>query len=268
MTLDELAKHASIEPDLYSILDRVHQASGKEIDIIVKKEMDVAGSTKIARRRMPKHLVFIKENHFDTINHIIAHECGHILRMLAVPDGQRVVPQSNDWHMGNAIEKLEKEAGILPIDKRFNLLRRWITGLIMQLTNLPIDLRIETWIFKDYPKLRKEQMEWLKKDEVNIVGAMDKEIENNTIPTGYLASNAMTYAYLKGLKTATQQKYNADLQVYRRRTDIVRLGEKLYSVTRKNDGDRQSIDQWSTLIGVNNWFSWADFEDMPESYYL
>ena len=64
-----------------SILSEVEAATGKPLRFVEKDELNTFAAVKIARKTMPTHVVFYRKQHDEIINHLVAHECGHILRM-------------------------------------------------------------------------------------------------------------------------------------------------------------------------------------------
>lgn len=58
---------------------------------------------------MPSHLIFYKEEHNEIINHLIAHECGHVLRIFGVPEEKRLLPRTDDQIKLNALAEIEPE---------------------------------------------------------------------------------------------------------------------------------------------------------------
>ena len=90
---------------VHNILDKVVEVMHKKIEFIEKNDMPTYAAIKMARRNMSAHLIFHKREHNELVNHLIAHECGHILRMFAVPEGKRLIPMSNGEIKGIALKQ-------------------------------------------------------------------------------------------------------------------------------------------------------------------
>ena len=48
-------------------------------------------------------------------------------------------------------------------------------------------------------------------------------------------------------------------------------GEKLAKITEKDygnnfEGDVEKINEWANFLNLSKWFSWRDFEDIPDNY--
>ena len=69
---------------VHTILEKVKDETGKKVEFIEKNDLTTFAALKMARKNMPSHLVFYKKEHDEIINHLIAHECGHVFRLFAV----------------------------------------------------------------------------------------------------------------------------------------------------------------------------------------
>lgn len=268
MNINELSHNYSIIPELHSLIDLVHDVAGKDIDIQIIETLQTDGSTKVARERMPNHIIKIKGNQTARINHLVAHECCHILRIMEANPSDRVVPASNSLTMNLASLELADQAQILPPQIRKKALDFWVSGLIMQLTNLPVDARIEMWLYKNYPALRKQQIKSLKVDASQTLLCLSKKVEKSTIGKVFHLSNAMTYAYLRAISGITEENY---VRKFRDHEEIVEAGKSLFSMLDGEDHgftqDLETIKAWGEFLKISDWFRWIGFEDMPDSYY-
>lgn len=268
MNINELSLNYSIIPELHSLIDLVKEVSGKDTEIQIIETLQTDGSTKVARERMPKHIIRIKGNQIARINHLVAHECCHILRIMQANPSDRVVPSSNSVTMNLASIELSDQAQSLPQQIRSKALEFWISGLIMQLTNLPVDTRIEIWLNKNYPALRKQQIKSLKIDASQTLMCLSKKVEQSTISKVFYLSNAMTYAYLRATGWITEENY---VRKFRDHEKIVDAGKSLFSMLEGEDKgfthDLQTIKAWGDFLNISDWFKWIGFEDMPDSYY-
>ena len=66
-------------------------------------------TSKIARARMPQHIIKYQPQMVQRINHLTAHECGHILRTMEADPSIRVVPGSNAETRAVAVRELGNE---------------------------------------------------------------------------------------------------------------------------------------------------------------
>jgi hypothetical protein len=259
-----------IEP-VQSILKKVEEVSGKGFEYIEKNDLIEFASVKIARQKMPKHLIFYKGTHADFINHTIAHECGHILRIFGAPENKRLMPVMNDKLKHYALKEMEEDIYKLSEELSFEHLTELVnmlyTGIIRQLTNFPPDIMIEKWIYNGYPELRAYQKESLKKQFSEAVIALSSDARKITPRKIYDASHLMNYAFFRilGLLIGVNlvQPYN--------NTDYIFKGKKLTAITEENyvdnyEGDIDMINRWANYLELTNWFDWTEFEKIPQNY--
>jgi hypothetical protein len=270
VNLAELHDNYSIIPAIDQIAEEVVDVTGKEIEFRARNDLQVHASTKVARERMPRHIIVFKASEGARLNHLIAHECGHILRMMRAAPEERVVPAQTPEKREVALRTLQGELTRLPIPPaaQSRIVDVWINGLVLQLTNLPVDIYIERWIRNSYPDLHEEQVRSLKVGAAENLQGLSKEVQRVTPRLLFEASNAMNFPYMMEVGKITGESYRSP---YRLHANILSKGRKLQRVLSEEDqgyrGDLEHIRQWAEILGIADWFIWQDFEDMPESYY-
>ena len=255
-------------PPVREIIQRVKEVSGKDVIFRSAPDQLVPATSKIARIRMVSHVIKYQPQMVQRINHLTAHECGHILRTMAADASIRIVPMSNAETKAIARRRLGNELAHLPEAFREQMLDIWLGGIITQITSLPACVWIERWIQRDYPALKDEQRLYLAEDVKRTVQGLSKKIERVTPKTIFCISNSITYAYLRGLESVTGN----DLR--RRFSDwpsIIQTGIQLYEAFGEEDsgyaGDIRVTNEWAKLLNVSDWFGWIGFEDVPEAYF-
>ena len=256
---------------VHTILERVRNETGKGVEFIEKNDLTTFAALKMARRIMPSHIIFYKGEHDEIINHLIAHECGHVLRMFAAAEEQRFVPYSDDDLKLTALTQIEAEINAisktLPFDQLASIVNLWYTGIIRQVTNHPPDIMIEKWLFDDYPALRSYQKKSIEKQLSESIAGLKDSVRQITPKTILEASNIMNYAFFRllGLHFGTNyiRPYN--------NTPYVNRGKELAAIIEKEyintyEGDIQMANRWAQCLGLADWFKWRDFEDVPQGY--
>ena len=255
-------------PSVLKIIERVKEVSGKEITFRPAPDQLVPATSKIARARMPHHLIKYQPQMAHRINHLTAHESGHILRTMEADPSIRVVPVSNTKTRANAVKELGKELSHLPESMRSQMLDMWLGGLITQVTSLPVCVRIERWIYREYPPLRDEQRLYLDEDMQRTLQGLSKKVERMTPKTIFRISNSITYAYLRGLEPVTGKDLRKH---FSGRPAIISTGIQLCDTFGEEDtgyaSDIRITNEWARILKISDWFAWIRFEDMPESYF-
>lgn len=258
-------------PVIYIIFEIVKTRTGKSV--ILNEKDDLAGYAmiKIARKNMDSHLLYYKPEHSGIINHLVAHECGHILRIYDTPDNKRLIPFTNDNYKRIAFSSIEpdiqKLSQQIPFDNLVSILNMWYTGLIRQLTSYPSDIMIEKWIYKDYPELRPYQEMSLKKQYDEAVMGMSQRVEKITPLKILEASNGMNYAFFNIISNLLN-----DISFSRKytRSAYEKIGRQLVLIQQDAKDNYQSdiniTNKWADYLNISDWFSWKDFEDIPGNY--
>ena len=260
-------------PPVKSIIEKVEDLTQKKIEFREKNDLTTYAAVKMARRDMKSHLIFHKRQHSDLIWHLIAHECGHILRMYAVPEEKRFIPASDQETKKIAFTEMEEDikqmSMHLPIERLGQILNLWFTGTIRQVTNFPPDIMIEKWLYDDYPGLRPYQLESIKKQHSEGIVGLKEDVRSLTPSKIYNASNTMNYAFYRIIGFHFQM----NLLTPYNQTPFVRRGKDLAAYTVANyvndyEGDIKMINYWSDYFNLSKWFRWVGFEDVPADYTL
>lgn len=85
-------------------------------------------------------------------------------------------------------------------------------------------------------------------------------------PSVLQKSNTMNYAFYKVLDGFLGSSFFPVFE----RSGCADLGEKLFGCIGFEDGglegDIALVDRWAEILGVSEWFTWGDLEDVPEGY--
>jgi len=253
-----------------SILNEVEATTGKPLRFVEKEDMDVFATVKMARRSMPAHIVYYRRQHDFIINHLVAHECGHILRMFGVPEEKRLIPAKtrDDRAVLQEIERdLKRISAVVPMRELVQVVGTWRNGLVMQLTSYPPDIMIEKWIYDGYPELRPYQLQSLERQNNQALKGISRNVQLVTPSKIYNSSNIMNYTFFNILGSHTK----VDLAKPYRNTPFSKKGKQLIKLTEKDyvntyEGDISMINRWAEFLGLSKWFEWVGFEDVPEDY--
>ena len=258
-------------PTTRQILHQVEELTQKKFKFVEKNDLPTLAKVKPARRNISHHVILYRKSDDGIMNHIIAHECGHIIRIFLTPEPKRVVPCTDPEHFKIAMAETKEEMKKLPsFIQRLQteqILNIWINGLISQLTNAPPDLMIEKWIYETYPELREYQSESIKKQWKEATLGMNKEIKTMTPPKIYNSSHIMNCAFYQIIDDFLKHDFS---RAYKS-TPFIEKGRRLAEMTRKNyqdnlEGDVEKINEWANFLNLTKWFCWTDFENIPSDY--
>jgi len=257
-------------PPVYDILEKVRQVTLKEIRFVERDDLSTYAALRMARANSPAHIIFVKKEYNEIVNHLVAHECGHVLRIFSVPEAKRLIAKTNDRIKLNALSGIEDEiqnlSAVLPFERLTQIINLWYGGICRQVTNFPPDIRIEKWLYNDYPELRKYQLLSIRMQQQEALSGFSAEAQNISPPTFINLSNIMNYAFFRILglhfgtnlvKPFTNMKY-------------LEKAKKLASLTEgsradNHEGDIEMVNKWADFLSISHWFEWSDFEDVSNN---
>ena len=257
-------------PETREILKNVEELTKKKFKFIPNSKITSHAKLKMARNDMENHIVYYKEGASQSINHIIAHECGHIIRIFKSDPSERLIPfisskssEATITEIANDIDSISK---VMPKSKVEHLIEMLFKGIIMQLTNQPVDLKIEDWIYNKYPGLREFQKISFQSQLKEAIGGLNKEVRAITPSKIYEASHSMNYAYFNTLARKTRFNLDDSYDNFEFEDKGRMLLEVLDKYEDNFDGDVRRIDDWAKILNLPSWYEWKNFEDVPSNY--
>ncbi|NLD51240.1 MAG: hypothetical protein GX660_29235, partial [Clostridiaceae bacterium] len=143
--------------DTQKILNEVREISGKEVVFRENNSLRTYAIAKTARSGMKNHIIYYKPVHSGILNYIIAHECGHMIRIYKETK-ERLKLNSDNESMEKALYMVDKNCKVKYSDDiKRKIFPMWVNGIITQLTSIPEDIRIEKWIYGNFPEIREMQ---------------------------------------------------------------------------------------------------------------
>lgn len=243
------------------ILKQLEVRTGKPIEYIKKKEMSRSAEIKTAEKHEPRHRLFHRVVYDEQINYTIANQCGHILRLLGVPEDQRFMPVANYRTMMSYVMEMGEEiqglAKVFGPEKIKQMVRLWYEGVVFQLTKMPPDIMIDKWLYDDFPDLRPIQLASLGRQRLEAVQSLAQDTRKFTPAKIYRVSNIMNYAFFKVL----ENHFRLDWVAPWHSTIFIFDGSELAKITEKqyvnsHIGDRAMIDAWADRLNLKTWFEW------------
>ena len=270
MNKHEFFQKYNIDRSAEEIVSDIENRTKKEIVFIERPDLEVRATIKMARKNMSNHFFYAKNFRSEAINHLVIHECVHVLRILSAPEKERLAPgvkNENIIYYKASVEKhLPKILKEMPKETLEKILDFWLSGIIRQLTNLPVDYRIEYWIYNNFPNLRKTQKESIENDLKASIQSLSKEVKMMTPSLIFEKSYLMNYAYTR----LVDKLLNTDYLHYYKNLDNLDEGDKLASLLETEDKgynqDINTINRWAEILNLSNWFTWINFEQIPDDY--
>lgn len=269
MHVEELSNLFPISQDTLNAVQRVEDITGKSIRFEFVENLVSHAMLKAARIFMPEHIMYIKREKADCINHLIIHECHHIYRFWSVDSKDRKILSLSSAEGLSEKRYLQWKKEIGKKAEMFPpaIFQMWEKGLFTLFYNAVTDTRIETSIFSHYPSTISEQQKSLKGIQEEVRLSMGKEIEKMIPYSVFLHVGAMNYAFMTRLTPIIGKGWKKS---FKGRTEITTLGNKLLrAIPEKDEGllqDIEILNTWAEILGFQKDITWIDFEDVPFGY--
>ena len=169
-----------------AVIAQVENASGRPVLATEDDSLPTLASVRMARGNAPAHTITYNPGAGSAPDYLIAYQCGFILRLFANPP-------SNRWDFAPAARSREIVHGLLtgpdgPARKLQlapsaveKLRDQLFDGLMVQLRSIPVGLRIDAWILRDYQELatlqRSAVLRQLQDNQATLAPDVRKELE-------------------------------------------------------------------------------------------
>jgi hypothetical protein len=249
------------------ILETLCALSGKGVQAVRKPDLKSLARMRMAGAGSPSHVLFHRGGDDPLVNHVIANECGHLIRLFAAPAEKRCVAVANERTEARYREEIREDIQRLSLIHGIGTLGEflplWYESVVFQLTRMPPDIMIERWLHSTYPGLREIQRNALMEQQAKAVTVLSRGIRRMTPHRVYDASQAMNYAFFKLMEPLT----GVDLTAPYERSLFVLQGGELAGRADRNarddhEGDVELTRQWAESLGISGWIEWRRLDEV------
>jgi hypothetical protein len=255
-----------------AITKQVRDQTGKDVVVTESLEPQAGfAKVKVARKAMESHTIILDRGRADLAGYLVAHECGHIIRLFATPESERKAPLTNELTTRAAVSQIQDDvvrlARTIPEGTLSKMVKLWHQGLVSQVTSQPADIMIETWIYQEHPELRPLQKRGIDVMHQQVLTILKPGMAAMVPRKVYDASTIMNYAFFAAVGDAIASPYLRAFRSFPRASDGERLKEEtLREPWTTLAGDIRMSNVWAELLGIREWFEWTEFENTPPGY--
>ncbi len=254
MTPNEAAR--AIEDELYAI-------SGKPV--LVHADPSVAGyaSIRIASASSPAHLLRYKPEFEKELPYLTAFQCGLALRIAHADPACRFELSSTADMSAEVLQLIEetlKENGqSYPPETVLHLSKVLGNGLGLQLRSMPIAIRVDEWINRQYPVLRDLQRKSNEQQLLEAMQSLGPSVRAFTPRSIIDASVGMSCAFAKFWASTWNEP---EFVVPFTAAGYSKIGDDLLGLVKCTDpdpdADRELVNRWAERLGLTRWFQTID----------
>jgi len=239
-------------------LKRVEDASGKPV--IVTSDPKIAGHAviKVATSDQPAHVLLYKPQHESVLPYLVAYQCSLALRIIqAAPENQFDLASKPNMQ-SEVLSLMENHAEGNPSISRdvvAQLASQFGHGLGWQLRSIPIAIRLDQQIHEEHPELREFQeksIELQLQENMHALSPQAKQIAPEQIVRPNASMNSAFAKFWAGLLKSPMVFAPYVAAGYSPvASELLSLNA---TVPESSDHDRELVDAWANLLGLDRWF--------------
>ena len=260
--------HTSVlHPETEAILQEASRISQKGIQTYADPELTAHASVRLAKHAEPLHYIRYRPDQQDVRDYLIAHECGHIIRVFSTAPEQRKIATIPSNFRRFLYDNSDIRQYMLPdslmadLESAMASAYKHYDSIIGLLTDGPADVHIEQWIHDNYSTLREIQKRTLPQQAaltyVSLVNRLHQATRkmHRTEATLVYALSRKLGRIIENLEIAEQFRELADEQnaEYMQRA-LAEVGD------RGHIGDVDTTNRWARYLGLENWFEWSEWK--------
>lgn len=239
------------------IIELAEKLSGRPVRIKEDPTLGVLATMKMARGEAPMHMISYRPIQGRQPDYHICFQCGFIIRLFETSSSERY-----DFSLAEKasaeMDEILSESSFPPEMRQMKGVL--IDGLLTQLRSVPIGLRIDEWLWSQYPELREEQIASARLQLQQNVSALHPSVSKQFPKKIVAANTAMNSAYA----CFWADKFSDDWIILPYRSigkelagrELIDLFVELNS---SPFNDRDLVDRWGERLGLQGWYRWIPY---------
>ncbi|HTZ41118.1 MAG TPA: hypothetical protein VMB77_13255 [Syntrophales bacterium] len=266
MVYSSLMIRGLLDP-IRTILQDLQDLTGKEVHYVHKPDLKSLARMHMAGDLVTSHTLFYRDEANPLINHVVANECAHLIRIFRAPEGKRRLAVANENTMARYREEIRGEIQKLSLIHGLDTLRSfiplWYEAVVFQVTRMPTDIMIERWLCEQYPAVRDLQRMALREQYEKAISVLSVNVRRMTPGKVYDVSQIMNYVFFK----ITGELLGIHLIAPYEKSRYRLPGEELASWTAEHysedhERDIRVIDYWARYLELADWIEWRRFDEV------
>jgi hypothetical protein len=246
-------------PETRQIINQVEQVTELPIRFAEDASLPVIANLRIARNGAKEHVLTLRPGG-ESLDYVVAYQCGYVLRLYETPPDQRfdfaAIPSDAADRMIPLLRAMLAPGDAAPeLQAVAERMSHW---LLLTLRSLPVGLRIDRWIHDAYPALRDQQSASLTLQQEENAGHIRWRAGKVRFPPQFLAIDAVHALFTDRLLGTGY--FATPYQVVGVVDDGMRLLNILDELPADPKADRALVEAWGTALGIRDWFNWVPFQ--------
>ena len=251
--------------EAHAAVRAVEEATNLPVLVTDDPTLRTMASIKPAHKGAAAHILRYNPKYAALADYLIAFQCGFALRLFLAPVTNRFElsgTQEGRQSVGLRLDEHLKKTGLkLPPQTVAGLRDQLFDGLMLQLRSVPIGLRVDAWVRKEYPGLRDQQEEAARLQLAENQQLLSPQVKQIAPKLIYEASVGMGAAFAAFWERILK---DPSIVVPFRVAGLLGIGENLLRLVDEipddASNDKRLVEAWGDLIGVTSWFRLIPFE--------
>lgn len=252
-------------PDAQAAVRTVEEATGVSVLVMDEPSMRAMSSIRPAGKGAAAHVLKYNPKFAAIADYLIAFQCGCVLRLFQAPDASRYELGGTEQGRQTATRLLEEhlnKSGLnLPPQAATGLRDQIYDGLMLQLRSIPVGLRVDAWVRKEYGGLHAQQEEAARLQLAENQKVLSPKVKQLIPKTIYDASVGMNAAFAAFWSRVLK---DPAIVVPFKVSGFLAFGENLLRLVDEVPDDpaedRRLIDSWADQLGIAGWYKQIPFE--------
>ena len=241
---------------------RAEQVSGYTVAVMQDASLPVLSTVSMARGDVTFHTVRYNPATTRQPEYLVSFQCGFIIRAFQPPPEKRFDITSSDRgrrESASIITQHLRKKGKLPLPQEalVNIQQQLYDGLIIQLRSMPIGIRIDEWLYSEFPALREQQhqsaLRQLKENALTLSPQVT-EFSPSQIRKASVTMNAAFAEFWARLFSEPQLALPYEASGFR--ANGLELLDMVASIPDDPSRDPELIDRWGSALGLESWYAW------------
>ena len=235
-------------PETQTIIREVERLSGRPVHVQEDHSLKVLATVQTARGAMPAHFVRYKGDS-QAASYLVAYQLGFLVRMFSCPPDERFEVAASPADHRIARERL----GLMEFEPQFA--QGMAGSIITQVRSIPVGMRVDWWIRREYPALIAEQSKAAQTQLATNEQALAPEIRGRfpkPLVDANTAMNAAFTAFWSG--EWGDRKYKLPYALLGCGPIAAKLLAALDEIPDDPLKDRELIARWAELTGLDGLF--------------
>jgi hypothetical protein len=240
-----------------SILKRTEEITGRPVYVREDASLPTLATMQTARGAAPMHIVRYRPASDSVPDYFICWQCGFLIRLFSNPPGERF-EFAGGPAAGQRVKALYAHVHASEPDEA--IAEFLAANILTQLRSYPIGMRIDDWLFAEFPELRQAQIRGAHVQLQDNLVALDSPVRA-TVPELIVSANtAMNAAF-----AAYWARSLADesLTLPYKAIDALNAGGRLMEIFHYCDtspaADRALVDLWAQELELAGWYTWKQY---------